>query len=318
MMRTFLIVLLLVFSVSANALSVPTGKKNGKLQTIDIIDSVMKCEDCMDWKLLGMCFWLRCSIYECEVEESWRVGHYIPDFVVSSYTFQSEWEDTKDWNNNPSGAIARTEDDSEQDTNLDFKSVDIISHPATLIFDSLGSNEYFCESANDIPMLPHFLSSFDPNWNDPTIEQIFPQSILGLPKFKTGKWLPGVGDGYWAPLYPRCGWGAHPYDPINAAVAAHRAAEIVTRNAQPHVYWPVTGSCENKCWKPSAVSIGGDDNRFQQVVPWVEYSHRTFGGSSTWANGRNQNRQSYLWNLWRYYACCEAKGAFIGKIDFEI
>lgn len=317
MIRAFAFTLMFALAASANAQSVKTGKKDGKLQTDKIIESVVNCVDCLDWKLLGMCFWLRCSLTGCDVENSWRVGHYIPEFVVSSYTFQSDWEDTKDWNDNPSGAIAKTEDDAEQDTSLDFKSVDIISHPATWIFDTLGSSEYFCESANDIPMLPHFLSSYDPNWNDPTIEQLYPESIKGDPKFKTGNWLPIIGDGYWAPLYPRCGWGAHPYDPINAAVAAHRAAEIVTRSVQPHVYWPAQGSCENKCWNPGPVSIGGNDNRFQMIKPDLTYSHSTFGGSAAWANGKNISRESYTWNLWRYYACCEAKGAYIGKIDFN-
>ncbi|HEX7763800.1 MAG TPA: TraU family protein [Cellvibrio sp.] len=305
-----------IVSSATHAQSVPTGEKEGNLSTLDIIESAISCVDCLEWELLGICFWLRCSLFSCDIETSWRVGHYIPELVIASYTFQSEWDATTDWNNNPSGAITRSESSKDQDTNLDFKSVDVISHPATWIFDALGSSEFFCESANDIPMLPHFLSSFDPNWNDPGIEQIFPQSIFGTPKITTGNWLPILGDGYWAPLYPRCGWGAHPYDAINAAVAAHRAAEIVTRDLQPHVYLPANGSCENRCWRPDPVSIGGNDNRFQQVAPWVENSHMTFGGPASWANGRRKNRESYMWNLWRYYACCEREGAYITRIDF--
>lgn len=315
-MRPITLILLLLLSTNLYAQSVPTGEKSGELNTADIIASVLNCPDCLHWELLGICFWLKCTLFSCDIEESVRVGHYIPEFVVSSYTFQSEWDETTDWNNNPSGAIARSEDMNEQDTNLDFKSVDIITHPATPIFNALGSSEYFCESANDLPMLPHFLSSFDPNWNDPGIERFFPQAILGTPKITTGVLAPIVGDGYWAPLYPRCGWGAHPYDPINAAVAAHRAAEIVTRNAQPHIYLPATGNCENRCWRPDPVSIDGNDNRFQMIAPEIEYSHRTFGGPASWANGKHEPRESYLWNLWRYYACCEAKGAYITKIDF--
>lgn len=316
-MRSFIATALMFLSLQSAALTVETGEKEGKLDTEDIINSAVECEDCLEWELLGICFWLKCSLFSCDIETSVRVGHYIPDFVVSAYTFQSEWDETSEWNDSPSGAIAKTEDTAEQDTSLDFKSVDIIVHPAILIFNTIGSSEYFCESGNSVPMLPHFLSAEDPNWNDPGIEQLFPQSISGLPKFKTGVWAPVVGDGYWAPLYPRCGWGAHPYDPINAAVAAHRAAEIVTRNAQPHIYLPATGSCENKCWKPGPVSLDDNDNRFQLVAPDVEKSHRKFGGSATWANGKHNTRESYLWNLWRYYSCCEAKGAYITHVDIE-
>lgn len=310
-----------VLSLSAAAQTVKTGKKNGKFGTMDIVESAVECTDCFDWELIGMCFWLKCKLFSCSVETSMRVRHYIPDLVVSSYTYQSEWEDTKDWNHNPSGAIGQSESIQDQATALDFKSVDVISHPALPIYNSLGGEEYFCESMLDIPMMPYFLSSHDPSWNEPGIEQLYPQSILGLPRFKTGtgSWLSGLLEGSWAPLYPRCGWGAHPYDPINAAVAAHRATEIVTRNAQPHIYLPLTGDCDNRCWKPGPVNVNeGGDNRFQMLVPWVEDSTRILNGPATWANGKNITRESYMWTLWRRYSCCEKKGqAFLFKIDFK-
>lgn len=317
MKKFALLLLLLTCSASAVSQSVPTGPKHGSIETEDIIKAAIDCIDCFDWEVLGICFWLKCTLFSCDIEESVRVGHYIPDLVVASYTYQTEWDETKDWNDTPSGAISQTEDAGNQETPLDFKHVEIISHPALPFYNALGDEEYFCQSMLSIPMFPHFESSLDPSWNDPGIEQIFPQSILGIPKIETSAWLPGIGQGYWAPLYPRCGWGAHPYDPINAAVAAHRASEIVTRNAQPHIYLPATGSCENRCWPPDPVTVNeSHDNRFQMLAPSLENSTRIFGGSATWANGKNKTRESYLWTLWRYYACCEAKGAFIGKIDF--
>lgn len=316
MNKLILLVLLLACSTGVAAQHVPTGPKEGSLETEDIIQAAIDCIDCFDWEVLGICFWLRCSLFSCEINESIRVGHYIPDLVVASYTYQTEWDDTKDWNDTPSGAISQTED-TDQETPLDFKSVEIISHPALPFYNALGGEEFFCESMLDIPMFPYFESSLDPSWSDPGLEQLFPQSILGIPKIETDVWLPIVGQGYWAPLYPRCGWGAHPYDPINAAVAAHRASEIVTRSGQPHIYLPVTGSCENRCWPPDPVTVNeSHDNRFQMLAPTLTYSTRIFGGSATWANRKNKTRESYLWALWRYYACCEAEGAYIGKIDF--
>jgi integrating conjugative element protein (TIGR03756 family) len=266
---------------------------------------------------LGVCFWLKCSFAGCDIKESIRVGHYIPDLVVASYTYQTAWEDTLDWNDTPSGAIAQTEAANNQETPLDFKHVDIISHPALPVFNTMGDDDYFCQSMLDVPLFPHFLSSLDPAWSDPGVEQLLPQSLLGTLKIETSVWLPGVGHGYWAPVYPRCGWGAHPYDPINAAVAAHRASEIVTRKAQPHVYVPATGKCENRCWPPAPVKANETRaNRFQMLAPSLEHSAHAFGGSATWANGKHKTRERYVWALWRYYACCEAKGAFIEKIDY--
>ena len=317
MKKIVLLLLLLACSASVIAQQVPTVPKREPLDKGDIIQAAIDCVDCFEWEALGICFWLKCSLLGCDIESSIRVGHYIPDLVVASYTYKSDWDQTSGWNDTASGAISQTEDADNQETPLDFKHVDIISHPALPIYNALGRSDYFCESMLDIPMFPHFLSGFDPSWNDPGIERIFPQSILGSPKIETSAWLPGIGQGYWAPLYPRCGWGAHPYDPINAAVAAHRASEIVTRNAQPHIYFPATGSCENRCWPPGPVTVNeGHHNRFQMLAPSLEKSTRIFGGSATWANGKHKTRESYLWALWRYYACCQAKGAYIGRIDF--
>ncbi len=34
---------------------------------------------------MGVCFWLHCTWTGCSVRTSIKVGHYIPDLVVSSY-----------------------------------------------------------------------------------------------------------------------------------------------------------------------------------------------------------------------------------------
>ena len=39
--------------------------------------------ECMEWSVVGVCFWLQC--YPCNVETSMKVKHYIPEVVVSSY-----------------------------------------------------------------------------------------------------------------------------------------------------------------------------------------------------------------------------------------
>lgn len=321
-MRRFYLVLAfaMMCAVSAHALTVKTGKKNGDFSTADIVKSAVECVDCLDYKLIGICFWLKCSLFSCSVENSLRFQHFVPDLVVSSYTYQSEWKDTRSWNDNPSAAIGQTESARDQGTSLDFKNVDVITHPALPIFNALGRSDYFCQSMLKVPMMPHFLSSYDPSWHDPGIEQLYPQSILGYPRFKTGtgSWL-GLMEGSWAPLYPRCGWGAHPLDPINAAVAAHRAADIVTRRAQPHVYLPLTGNCDNRCWKPGAVNVNnGSDNRFQMLVPSMTKSTAVLNGPASWANGKHKSRESYMWTLWRRYSCCSKEGqVFLFKIDFQ-
>ena len=39
----------------------------------------------MQWTPIGLCLWLDCSFFGCGVKASLKIGHYNPDFVVSSY-----------------------------------------------------------------------------------------------------------------------------------------------------------------------------------------------------------------------------------------
>src|SRR6185437_8449834 len=41
--------------------------------------------DCLAYRVVGICFWLTCTVYGCDVETSTKVSHYVPDAVVSSY-----------------------------------------------------------------------------------------------------------------------------------------------------------------------------------------------------------------------------------------
>lgn len=318
-MRNSILLLMLLLSgfISAG----PIGIK--KIDTADVAQSTTICMDCLDWKLVGMCFWLRCSWFECSVEESLKYSHFIPDLVVSSYSGpDSPWEETASWNDVPDGAMSLSESPDDQDSFLNFKNVDIISQPSLLAWNILGDTEYFCNSQLSIPMLPHFLSGLDPNWIDPGIEQLYPQSISGMPTIK-GKdvgFLPGFLDPYWAPVYPRCGWGAHPLDPVNGAVAAFRASHILTSRAALHVMVPATGKCGNRCWKPETVKQNdSDENKFQMIYPDMEEDAKMFGWSaSKLADGKNVVNQAYMWNLWRRYQCCDAKGQFfLYEISYE-
>lgn len=345
-----------------------------ELKTIDIVEGTIECLDCFDYEIVGICFWLKCTFFSCDVETSIKVKHYIPDLVVSSYTSDSAWKDTRSWNDEPQGGIARSESPRDMDTFLDWKSVDIITHPALLIYNELGEEDLFCQSQQDTPFMPLFLSGLDPFWSESMVERAlqlyrmdfdyietggggssssssssssddpfagcrtYPQGQL--PDDITGGWwtrdsggrlvmmICGGDDdadsggssldailnsitraGYWAPVYPRCGWGAHPYDPINAAVAAHRAADIVTRQDEPHIYWPTDGDCDHKCWKPGPVTENtDDDNKFQMLFPVLEKSASPFGGSATWANGKSGSPEMYAWSLWRKYMCCAPEG----------
>ena len=64
----------------------PVTGISGTINTADIVfQTTTAALSCMRWMPVGVCFWLRCSPYECTVESSIKVGHYQPDAVVSSY-----------------------------------------------------------------------------------------------------------------------------------------------------------------------------------------------------------------------------------------
>ncbi len=40
---------------------------------------------CVRYRIRGVCFWLRCTIYGCEVKTTVRVSHFTPDVTVSTW-----------------------------------------------------------------------------------------------------------------------------------------------------------------------------------------------------------------------------------------
>src|SRR5210317_1867226 len=77
---------LLVSPLLALLLLLPVPGMAGTISTADIVSQTTTAAlSCMRWMPVGVCFWLHCSLYECEVETSIKVGHYQPDAVVSSY-----------------------------------------------------------------------------------------------------------------------------------------------------------------------------------------------------------------------------------------
>ena len=54
------------------------------INTADIIASAASAS-CIDYKLVGVCFWLRCTGNSCDVETSPKIAHHNPDIVVSAH-----------------------------------------------------------------------------------------------------------------------------------------------------------------------------------------------------------------------------------------
>ncbi|HBX55742.1 MAG TPA: TIGR03756 family integrating conjugative element protein, partial [Pseudomonas sp.] len=60
------------------------GAPSFALTTATIASSTLS-SDCLAYRVVGICFWLRCTSSGCSVETSVKVRHFVPDAVVSSY-----------------------------------------------------------------------------------------------------------------------------------------------------------------------------------------------------------------------------------------
>ena len=55
---------------------------------------------CLDYKVVGTCFWLFCTQFGCKVRTSTKVKHFLPEMVVSSYNHggQNPWSEVSSFN----------------------------------------------------------------------------------------------------------------------------------------------------------------------------------------------------------------------------
>lgn len=56
----------------------------GAINSAQIIASALSPQ-CLEYKIVGICYWLLCTPVGCVVKTSTKVRHYIPNAVVSSY-----------------------------------------------------------------------------------------------------------------------------------------------------------------------------------------------------------------------------------------
>lgn len=45
---------------------------------------------CLEYKVVGICYWLLCDPHGCKIKTWDKVRHYVPDAVVSSYAIPEQ------------------------------------------------------------------------------------------------------------------------------------------------------------------------------------------------------------------------------------
>ena len=310
-----------------------TAARAGTISTGEIISKTTSATfACMQWTPIGLCFWLNCSYFECSVESSLKIGHYNPDFVVSSYNElgRNPWQEIrktlgiaqKAAANGLLGALTplpidsagnRTEGSGQNrdHKNLLFRETDAIGHPKQAFSGSLP--ELICDSQTE-PFVPYFQSGIDAlSWRQEIPEIFYPASFIpGLREL--GHWPLQT----WGGVFPRTGWTTQAEEPKAAALNAQRAGDIVTRSGQPHVYLPVTepSSRNQRVWLPGPlIETDHRTGTWQMLLPLTERSCNVFGINDLatvagWGGGRVDEEGDYVWNLWRPYKCCQHRGQF--------
>lgn len=280
------------------------------------ITSSILSPDCLAYRVVGICFWLHCSIYECEIRTSAKIEHYVPDAVVSSYsnTGENPWVDVAALSPPNSTAQAGgdgTTNEAHENNLARFKNSDVVGHPAGIFFSRFVSESgYSCEGAGR-PFMPYLLSTLDTiAWRHNLPEMFFPES-----------WTPGMREigsrltlNLWGSVYPRGGFLHQTDDHLAAAVVAQRAGDIVTRRGQPHVYQPLVADARPAYW-PAGALIEGDPStgKWQELVPNLSDSCASFPHTRRRVQSGDGG---YAWALWRPYGCCRREGQlFLGHVD---
>ena len=303
----------------------------GSISTGDIISKTADATfACMQWTPVGLCFWLRCSYFECDVESSLKIGHYNPDFVVSAYNElgRNPWQEIRSVLGEAQqsaaegilGSLAELPIDSagnrtegspnaREHKNLLFRETDLIGHPLQVF--SGSTPESLCASQAE-PFRPYFQSGLDArSWRYAIPEALYLASVTPGVR-EMGNWPKQT----WGGVFPRTGWTTQAEEPKAAALNAQRAGDIVTRDRQPHVYLSLDepSETEQKVWPPGPLlETDHRTGTWQMLLPVTDTECAVFGiddlaDESGWGGGRVDEEGDYVWNLWRPYQCCEREG----------
>jgi hypothetical protein len=68
------------------ALMAIASPSHASMNTADmLVNSVKGVKGCLDFKIRGVCTWLKCSLSGCKIRTSFRVQHYVPEVVISTF-----------------------------------------------------------------------------------------------------------------------------------------------------------------------------------------------------------------------------------------
>lgn len=331
-------------------LSNSTRSISDPITTADIVSRSMSIE-CLEWKISGVCIWLKCSIFGCSIVTTPKISHRLPDLTVSSYPQSTDtpWIEMKsifgpDRNQAVSsysgGNISGVGNYLLQQESLRFNEVDVIGNPAA---HKLNFGRFLCQSTSK-PLHPYFVSLFDHvAWRSglPDGERM-EATTPGIREI--GNWPHHT----WGSVYPRSGFVFQNHAGKAAAVSSQRAVDVVLGDNTGHVSNVISqhrfnivsrgdidagnasdcsrsggrwsdrqSTCRAQSWYQWLPQSDENNDRWQMILPTESKSCETFGEVEFWPHDTLAHDGKYIWNYWAKYKCCiKAGGVLLSEIDF--
>jgi len=248
---------------------------------------------CLEWKIIGLCFWLKCSP-RCKIRITPKISHYLPDLTVTNSAGSCPWYEMSllsltSLSAIPSALVSRvTGGNPGQGGRLGryamkFKDSMVVGNPTAKLASKFGAR-FLCESQAK-PLHIYFNSRQGLNalvWRGIDLSFQHGAGITDIDRLES--WKPGsrvVGrshtlgnthgntmaadsllrDEGWGSIYPRRGTVLNPNDVKASAVIAQRAIEIVIRNPDDYHHVSSPNDDDGEWWQ-----IWGDPQapNFQQ------------------------------------------------------
>ena len=269
-----------------------------------LLGASANAEECTQFRVVGVCIWIVCTAFGCDIDVTIKYGHFNPDVMVSVTNEQG---------------VDRVEDQVRSDTsnrnhnNLIYQDAKAYGHPLT--------GQIYCPS-NTTAGGQYFSSLIDiPAWRYGGLDTLTTEALIPGQR-EIGDWPKNT----WGALYPRMGWTTQHSEAKSAAVVAQRVGDIITRSGEPHVYTRILGPpifvADNKLtWSPSHLEENtNEEGWWQPTTPKLELC-TLFGINDTtdktgWGGGRISKNGEYRHALWRPYTCCEIDDGALVVIDF--
>ncbi len=291
--------------------------------TADItLASLRALPACLQYQITGVCYWW-VTTPTPRIETTAHVQHYLPDAVVSVFAnprqhpwlysrklltlaaHQAARGQMRALSNAPLGGGRHALGRRQDTLSVIFNEVDILGNPA------LGMLQEHLplplHGTSVTAFMPYYQSLWDVLGWRTNIEGLYPQTHAVLSH------LVGSPMNRWGRVYPRHGKVVSKNQAMAASIHAMRAAHIITRAHQAHVYQPLPLTCGTAC-RIARVTENDPATTWQLIFPKRTQRCEVMGTISRWGDALEHHRDGFIWLLWRKYdGCLPHAGQFIGR-----